>query len=706
MDRRHRRRPARPAPVLPRRLLLLPRQSPHQRRGESSLRRRVRVRQRPPLRRAPRAGGDADPRGHPSQPARHRPLARGLLHAAARSLARRTGRPPDREPDCRLAGQCANWPSGPRWITSSRSRTRRSGRRVEPAPARPDLRDELRLQDHETEAGASRRHYDERGRALLADVIDAESADGRRVIAENEHAIAFVPYFARYAYEVFVSPKRTHASIATLDDAEARDLGRGARRNRRPLRQPVADAVSLRHAAAPGADRRRRLSRLPLPHRVPSAAAQAEPPQVPRRTGSGRRQLSRRHIAGREGGGPARGLGHALHTHGRRTRGTDANRTPDTPAPDASVRHASRSSTADTPNRMPAESPASIDDDPSRPRRHSPARAAQTAARDDSMRVVAACEAATIETLAAIDREAETDTIYTIDTVGEAVLVDFFAREIAPWAPLVLVAEGLDPDGITLPIGTSPRDAAWRVIVDPIDGTRGLMYQKRSAWVLTGVAPNRGDATTIADIVLAVQTEVPLVKQHLYDALWAARGGGARAERVNRLAGSARRSSAAVTSADNCARLRRNFSLLPRRHARIWPQLMMRSCWRRWDRCNPARRTASRISTCRSGGQLVRIDDGTRSVHRRSPAAARAVAGRARPHARDLRHPTISAPNSSPAKPAPSSPQSTADRSVIRSRSRPMWRGPATPIRPSARRSNPCCVPRSTHEDCGSTIAS
>ena len=45
---------------------------------------------------------------------------------------------------------------------------------------------------------------------------------------------------------------------------------------------------------------------------------------------------------------------------------------------------------------------------------------------------------------------------------------------------------------IVLPEGTPEADAVWRVIVDPIDGTRGLMYQKRSAWILTGVAPNRG----------------------------------------------------------------------------------------------------------------------------------------------------------------------------------------------------------------------
>jgi hypothetical protein len=63
------------------------------------------------------------------------------------------------------------------------------------------------------------------------------------------------------------------------------------------------------------------------------------------------------------------------------------------------------------------------------------------------------------------------------------------------------------------------------------------MYQKRSAWILTGIAPFRGAATTLHDIEAAVQTEIPVAKQHLADVVWAIRGEGARAERWNRLTG-------------------------------------------------------------------------------------------------------------------------------------------------------------------------
>ena len=152
--------------------------------------------------------------------------------------------------------------------------------------------------------------------------------------------------------------------------------------------------------------------------------------------------------------------------------------------------------------------------------------------------VVAACERESLETLAEIDHESEGDTIYAIDRFSEDLLIDFFAREIAVHTPILLIAEGLPGNGqVMLPRGLPEEAAVWRIIVDPIDGTRGLMYQKRSGWILTAVAPNRGAETNLQDIVLAVQTEIPLIKQHLSDSLWAVRGQGAQAERFNRLTG-------------------------------------------------------------------------------------------------------------------------------------------------------------------------
>ena len=150
--------------------------------------------------------------------------------------------------------------------------------------------------------------------------------------------------------------------------------------------------------------------------------------------------------------------------------------------------------------------------------------------------VVAACEQSSMEQLAVPLGDEGGDTIFAVDRVSEAVLLEQFAQLATRWS-FVLVAEGLGASGtVVLPTGATENDAELRIIVDPIDGTRGLMYQKRPAWILTGVAPNRGAATTLADIEVALQTEIPLVKQHLSDALWVV-GADVAGERFDRVSG-------------------------------------------------------------------------------------------------------------------------------------------------------------------------
>ena len=157
--------------------------------------------------------------------------------------------------------------------------------------------------------------------------------------------------------------------------------------------------------------------------------------------------------------------------------------------------------------------------------------------------VVASAERAAPGALAeVVADDGDDDTIYALDRISEEYLVDWFEREVAPERPLLLVAEGLPDSGfgpgmLPLPRGISADEAELRILIDPIDGTRGLMFQKRSAWILTGVAPNRSPATHLRDIELALQTEIPLVKQHLADTLWAIRGEGFWAERYNRVTG-------------------------------------------------------------------------------------------------------------------------------------------------------------------------
>lgn len=55
-------------------------------------------------------------------------------------------------------------------------------------------------------------------------IIENERRDKIRVLAENDHAIAFIPFFARYAYEVMIFPKGNHQQLTSLSANELTDL--------------------------------------------------------------------------------------------------------------------------------------------------------------------------------------------------------------------------------------------------------------------------------------------------------------------------------------------------------------------------------------------------------------------------------------------------------------------------------------------------
>lgn len=65
------------------------------------------------------------------------------------------------------------------------------------------------------------------GANLLRDLIAAELKEDRRVIYRGEHAIAWVPVFARYAYEVWIAPIQAVApSLSSLDSGARQDFAR------------------------------------------------------------------------------------------------------------------------------------------------------------------------------------------------------------------------------------------------------------------------------------------------------------------------------------------------------------------------------------------------------------------------------------------------------------------------------------------------
>jgi fructose-1,6-bisphosphatase/inositol monophosphatase family enzyme len=123
--------------------------------------------------------------------------------------------------------------------------------------------------------------------------------------------------------------------------------------------------------------------------------------------------------------------------------------------------------------------------------------------------------------MATVTGETVADTIYAIDRVADDALVGWFEEH---WPGVRIVSEGLDEPVI---VGGS---VAWTVIVDTIDGTRGLMYDKRAAWCLAAAAPPGG---SLDDIMAAAMTELPTTKQGAVDQLSAVRGAGLVAERVD-----------------------------------------------------------------------------------------------------------------------------------------------------------------------------
>ncbi|HTQ31173.1 MAG TPA: inositol monophosphatase [Opitutaceae bacterium] len=121
------------------------------------------------------------------------------------------------------------------------------------------------------------------------------------------------------------------------------------------------------------------------------------------------------------------------------------------------------------------------------------------------------------------------DTIYRVDRIGEEAIFAWLEKNWPRAWPVELVmerSEGGEP--VVFPRGVPVARTVWKCILDPIDGTRNLMYDKRSAWTLAALAPQRGAKTSLADIVVAAMTELPTSKQWRADQLSVVRGGGRR----------------------------------------------------------------------------------------------------------------------------------------------------------------------------------
>ncbi|MFK8081644.1 MAG: galactose-1-phosphate uridylyltransferase [Granulosicoccus sp.] len=74
---------------------------------------------------------------------------------------------------------------------------------------------------------AATEHHQSTGRILFQDILaseEAESPECQRIIVQNDSMVAFVPYFARFAYETYIAPRRSVANFAQLASNESADL--------------------------------------------------------------------------------------------------------------------------------------------------------------------------------------------------------------------------------------------------------------------------------------------------------------------------------------------------------------------------------------------------------------------------------------------------------------------------------------------------
>ncbi len=73
----------------------------------------------------------------------------------------------------------------------------------------------------ERELGQCREHREKTGKNLLLDIVREEVEDGRRILMESDEFAAYIPFFARYPYEVHITARRQGAT--RLDQMTAQE---------------------------------------------------------------------------------------------------------------------------------------------------------------------------------------------------------------------------------------------------------------------------------------------------------------------------------------------------------------------------------------------------------------------------------------------------------------------------------------------------
>ena len=70
----------------------------------------------------------------------------------------------------------------------------------------------------------SKKHHDKTGNCLICDIYKQEKTDGSRIVTENESFAAYIPFFARYPYELHIASKRHLGDLTEFTKQEQIDL--------------------------------------------------------------------------------------------------------------------------------------------------------------------------------------------------------------------------------------------------------------------------------------------------------------------------------------------------------------------------------------------------------------------------------------------------------------------------------------------------
>lgn len=97
--------------------------------------------------------------------------------------------------------------------------------------------------------------------------------------------------------------------------------------------------------------------------------------------------------------------------------------------------------------------------------------------------VASAFESNSCEALSSVVDDGEGDTIFAVDRISESLLVELFERNIRSRFPIILQLRVWKAATWFCPADLASLTPNGELT--PIDGTRFLMYQKRSGWILT-----------------------------------------------------------------------------------------------------------------------------------------------------------------------------------------------------------------------------